>query len=147
LTACCERSVGRPRPEPGPLTPGSRSPPRTTLVCSLSAPGALNFRVILRIPIGSVDVGTAHCARHRHALRTRVSAPQARAHCLLACPASSFSAITATAVKPSRAAHCRIGHGNPRASTQGAYTSAHFLPDCCHWSVSHCTAAPRFICR
>jgi len=53
-----ERAVGRPRPEPDLLTPGSRPPPRTALVCSLPAPGTLNSRVLLRIPIGSVDVGT-----------------------------------------------------------------------------------------
>ena len=53
-----ERAVGRPRPAPGLVTPGSRPPPRTALVCSLPAPGALNSRVLLRIPIGSVDVGT-----------------------------------------------------------------------------------------
>ena len=53
-----ERAVGRPRPAPGLLTPGSRPPPRTSLVCSLIAPGALNSRVLLRIPIGSIDVGT-----------------------------------------------------------------------------------------
>ena len=66
-----ERAAGRPRPEPGLLTPGSRPLLRTSLECSLSAPGALNSRVFLRIPFGSVDVGTACCARHRHALRTR----------------------------------------------------------------------------
>jgi len=142
-----ERAVGQPRPEPGLLTPGSRPPPRTALVCSLPAHGALNSRVLLRIPIGSVDVGTARCARHRHALRTRVSAPQARAQCLLACLASSCSAISATAVQPSSAAHCGIGRREPlRASTQIAYTRAHCLLDCCHWVASHCTA-PRFICR
>ena len=70
---------------------------------------ALNSRVLLRIPIGSVDVGTARCARHRHARRTRDSAPQARAQCLRACLASSCSAISATAVQPSSAAHCGIG--------------------------------------
>jgi len=53
-----ERAVGQPRPAPGLLTPGSRPPPRTSLVCSLTAPGALNSRILFRIPIGSVDVGT-----------------------------------------------------------------------------------------
>jgi len=53
-----ERAVGRLRPAPGLLPPGSRPPPRTSLVCSLPAPGALNSHVLLRIPIGSVDVGT-----------------------------------------------------------------------------------------
>ena len=143
-----ERAVGRPRPEPGLLTPGSRPPPRTALVCSLPAPAALNFRVLLRIPIGSVDVGTARCARPRHALRTRVSAPKARAQCLLACLASSCSAISATAVQPCSTAHCGIGRRETlRASTQIAYTHAHCLLNCCHWVASHCTAAPRFICR
>jgi len=130
------------------FTPGSRPPPRTALVCSLPAPAALNSRVLLRIPIGSADAGTARCARHRHALRTRVSAPQARAHCLLACLASSCSAVSATAVQPSSAAHCGIGRRETlRASTQVAYTRAHCLLDCSHWVASHCTAAPRFICR
>ena len=46
-----ERAVGRPKPEPSLLTPGSRPPPRTALVCSLPAPGALNSRVLLRIPL------------------------------------------------------------------------------------------------
>ena len=138
-----ERAVGRPRPEPGLLTPGSRPPPRTALVCSLPEPAALNSRVLLRIPIGSVDVGTARCARHRHALRTRVSAPQARAQCLLACLASSCSAISATAVQPSSAAHCGIGRRETlRASTQIAYTRAHCLLDCCHWVASRCTSPP-----
>ena len=120
-----ERAVGRPRPEPGLLTPGSRSPPRTSLVCSLPAPGALNSRVFLRIPIGSVDVGTACCARHRHALRTRVSAPQVRAHCLLACLASSCSAISATAVQPSSAAHCGIGCRENRVQARRLRTPVH----------------------
>ena len=53
--------------------------------------------------------------------------------------------------------HCRTtlqcrplrdkGQGNPRASTQIAYTRAHCLLDCYHWVASHCTAAPRFSCR
>ena len=90
---------------------------------------------------------TLECARHRHALRIRVSAPQARAQCLLACLASSCSATSATAVQPSSAAHCGIERRETlRASTQIAYTRAHCLLDCCHWVASHCTA-PRFICR
>ena len=48
------------------------------------------------------------------AVRTRVSAPQARAHFLLVCPASSCSAITATAVQPSSTAHCGIGRTETR---------------------------------
>ena len=39
-----ERAVGRPRPEPGLLTPGPRPPPRTSLVCSLPAPILLRWR-------------------------------------------------------------------------------------------------------
>jgi len=62
----------------------------------------------------SRNLRIACCVRHRHALRTRVSAPQARAHCLLACPASSCSVITATAVQPSSAAHCGIGRTETR---------------------------------
>jgi len=81
------------------------------------------------------------CARHRHALRTRVCAPQVRAQCLLACLASSCSAISATAVQPSSAAHCGIGRRKTlRACTQIAYTSAHCLLDFCHWL--HLTALP-----
>ena len=64
----------------------------------------------------------------------------------LACLASSCSAISATAVQPSSAAHCGIGRRDRRetlrASTQFAYTRAHCLLDCCHWVESHCTAAP-----
>ena len=64
------------------------------------------------------------------------------------CLASSCSAISANAVQPSSAAHCGIGRRETlRASTQIAYTRAHCLLDCCHWVVSHCTTAPRFICR
>ena len=137
-------AVGQPRPEPGLLTPGSRPPPRTSLVCSLPAPGAVKSRVSLRIPIGSVDVGTACCARHQHALRTRVSAPQVRAHCLLACLASSCSAISATAVQPSSAAHCGIGRRGIRVSTQIAFTRAHCLLDCCHGPCLSCVV---MLCR
>jgi len=91
----------------------------------LPAPGALHSRVFLRIPIGSVDVGTACCARHRHALRTRISAPQARAHCLLACLASSCSAISATAVQPSSAVHCGIGRRETRVQARRLRTPVH----------------------
>ena len=58
---------------------------------------------------------------------------QVRAHCLLACLASSCSAISATAVQPCSATHCGIGRRETlRASTQIAYTRAHCLLDCCH---------------
>ena len=118
LRACCR-----------PTETGAGPSDARALVCSLPAPGALNSRVLLRIPIGSVDVGTARCAHHRHALRT----PQARAQCLLACLASSCSAISATAVQPSSAARCGIGRRETlQASTQIAYTRAHCLLDCCH---------------
>ena len=53
-----ERAGDRPRPAPGLLTPGSRPPPRTSWVCSLTAPGILKSCVFLKIPVGSVDVGT-----------------------------------------------------------------------------------------
>ena len=65
------------------------------------------------------------CARHRHALRTRVSAPQARAHCPLACSVSSCSAISATAVQPSSAAHWGIGHRETRVRVRRLRTPVH----------------------
>jgi len=68
---------------------------------------------------------TLECARHRHALRIRVSAPQARAQCLLACLASSCSAISATAVQPSSAAHCGIGRRETRVQARTLRTPVH----------------------
>jgi hypothetical protein len=70
-------------------------------------------------------VAHAHCARRRHALRTRVSAPQARAHCPLACSASSCSAISATAMQPSSAAHWRIGCSESRVRARTLRTPVH----------------------
>ena len=46
-----------PRPTPGPLTPGPRPPPRTSLVCSIAARCASKSRVLLQNPMGSAGVG------------------------------------------------------------------------------------------
>jgi len=77
-----ERAVGRPRPEPGLLTPGSRPPPRTSLVCSLPAPGAVKSRVFLKIPMSALrasdTVGendhAARCLRAPRQLQLRALA-------------------------------------------------------------------------
>ena len=56
------------------------------------------------VPPRARGVAHARCARHRHALRTRVSAPQTHTHCPLACFASSCSVINATDVQTSSTA-------------------------------------------
>ena len=75
-------------------------------------------------------------------------APQARpahtrqrAHCLLACLASSCSAITATAVQPSSTAHCGIGRRETRVQVRRLRTPVHTA---CSIVVigSHLTALP-----
>ena len=51
-------SAGRwPRPAPGLLAPGSRPPPRSSLVCSFAALNAFRSRARLRNSTGSVGVG------------------------------------------------------------------------------------------
>ena len=50
--------------------------------------------------------------------QARPARAQARAHCLLVCPAPSCSAITATAMQPSSAAHCGIGRTETRVQAR-----------------------------
>jgi len=76
-------------------------------------------------PPSGRGVAPARCARHRHALCPRVSAPQARAHCPLTCPASSCSAISATAVQPCSSAHCGIGRRETRVQVRRLRTPVH----------------------
>jgi len=80
--------------------------------------------LVLTPPSGR-GVAPARCARHRHALCTRVSAPQARAHCPLVCLASSCSAISATAMQPSSAAHYGIGRRETRVQARRLRTPVH----------------------
>ena len=53
-----KRAGNRPRPAPGLLTPGSRPPPRSSLVCSFAALNALKSHVLLRNSTGPVGAGT-----------------------------------------------------------------------------------------
>jgi len=76
-------------------------------------------------PPSGRGVAPVHCARHRHALCTRVSAPPARAHSPLPYPASSWSVISATVVKPSSAAHCGIGRRETRVQARRLRTPVH----------------------
>ena len=110
LRACCRPTETGAGPSDARITAAAPHSTGVFLACAW----CLELSCILENPIGSVDVGTACCARHRHALRTGVSAPQVRAHCLLACLVSSYSDISATAVQPSSVAHCVIvGVGKP----------------------------------
>ena len=52
-----ERAGRWPRPAPGLLTPGSRPPPRSSLVYSVVALNAFRSRALLRRSTGSVGVG------------------------------------------------------------------------------------------
>ena len=52
-----ERAGRWPRPAPGLLAPGSRPPPRSSLVCSFAALNAFESRARLQSSTGSVGVG------------------------------------------------------------------------------------------
>ena len=108
------------------------------------------LRMLLKRSPASIGAKLKECwvggiSPFRHTLRTRVSAPQARAHCPLACSASSCSAITSTAMQPSSAAHWGIGRRETRVRARRLRTPVHTVLDCCHCVAFHCTAAPHFI--
>ena len=79
------------------------------------------------------------------ALRTRVSAPHTRAHCPLACVASSYPVINNAAVQPSSATHWGIGCIESRVRVRTLRTP---VPTACTTAVTGFPLTPpRFIYR
>ena len=108
-----------------PMSLATRPCPKRGYISAIFPPLFTGACGTLVTPPRGRGVAHARCARRRHALRTRVSAPQARAHCPLACSASSCSAISVTAMQPSSAAHWRIGCSESRVRARTLRTPVH----------------------